>query len=51
VRDCAIVDPAMVGRPGFFVVALRVERERAEADFILIVSAPIPLPMKPLPRA
>jgi Lrp/AsnC family transcriptional regulator, leucine-responsive regulatory protein len=30
VRDCAIVDPAMVGRPDFFVVALYVERERAD---------------------
>jgi len=30
VRDCAIVDPAMVGRPDFFVVALHVERERAD---------------------
>ena len=30
VRDCAIVDPAVVGRPNFFVVALQVERERAD---------------------
>jgi DNA-binding Lrp family transcriptional regulator len=30
VRDCAIVDPAVVGRPDFFVVALQVERERAD---------------------
>ncbi len=30
VRDCAIVDPAVVGKPDFFVVALQVERERAE---------------------
>jgi len=28
VRDCAIVDPAVVGRPNFFVVGLQVERER-----------------------
>jgi Lrp/AsnC family transcriptional regulator, leucine-responsive regulatory protein len=30
IRDCAIVDPAVVGRPNFFVVALQVERERAD---------------------
>jgi Lrp/AsnC family leucine-responsive transcriptional regulator len=30
VRDCAIVDPAVVGRPDFFIVALEVERERAD---------------------
>ena len=30
VRDCAIVDPAVVGRPNFFVVALQVERERPD---------------------
>lgn len=30
VRDCAVVDPAVVGKPDFFVVALQVERERAE---------------------
>jgi DNA-binding Lrp family transcriptional regulator len=30
VRDCAVVDPAVVGRPDFFIVALEVERERAE---------------------
>jgi DNA-binding Lrp family transcriptional regulator len=30
VRDCAVVDPAVVGRPNFFVVALQVERERSD---------------------
>lgn len=30
VRDCAIVEPAVVGRPDFFIVALEVERERAD---------------------
>lgn len=30
VRDCAVVDPAAVGRPDFFIVALEVERERAD---------------------
>jgi DNA-binding Lrp family transcriptional regulator len=30
VRDCAIVDPAVVGKPDFFVVGLQVERERPE---------------------
>jgi Lrp/AsnC family transcriptional regulator, leucine-responsive regulatory protein len=30
VRDCAVVDPAVVGRPDFFIVALEVERERAD---------------------
>src|ERR1700727_3135027 len=30
VRDCAIVDPAAIGRPNVFVVALQVERERAD---------------------
>jgi len=30
VRDCAIVDPAVVGRPNFFVVGLQVERERED---------------------
>ena len=30
VRDCAVVDPAVVGKPDFFIVALQVERERAE---------------------
>jgi Lrp/AsnC family leucine-responsive transcriptional regulator len=30
VRDCAIVDPVVVGRPNFFVVALQVERERSD---------------------
>ena len=29
-RDVAIVDPARVGRPTFFVVSLQVERERPE---------------------
>jgi Lrp/AsnC family leucine-responsive transcriptional regulator len=28
--DCAIVDPSTVGRPDFFVVALHVEREKAD---------------------
>ena len=30
VGDCAVVDPAVVGRPDFFIVALEVERERAD---------------------
>jgi Lrp/AsnC family transcriptional regulator, leucine-responsive regulatory protein len=30
VRECAILDPAVIGRPDFFVVALYVERERAD---------------------
>jgi Lrp/AsnC family leucine-responsive transcriptional regulator len=30
VRECAILDPAVIGRPDFFVVALQVERERAD---------------------
>ena len=30
IRDCAIVDPASVGQPEPFVVALQVERERAD---------------------
>jgi Lrp/AsnC family leucine-responsive transcriptional regulator len=30
VRECAILDPAAIGRPDFFVVALHVERERAD---------------------
>ena len=30
VRDAAVVDPRMVGRPTFFVVSLQVERERPE---------------------
>lgn len=30
VRDCAVVDPASIGRPNVFVVALQVERERAD---------------------
>lgn len=30
IRDCAVVDPAVVGKPDFFVVALQVERERPE---------------------
>ena len=30
VRDCAIIDPVVVGRPNFFVVALQVERERSD---------------------
>jgi len=30
IRDCAVVDPTVVGKPDFFVVALQVERERAE---------------------
>jgi DNA-binding Lrp family transcriptional regulator len=30
VRDAAIVDPRMVGRPTYFVVSLQVERERPE---------------------
>ena len=29
-RDIAVVDPRFAGRPTFFVVALEVERERAE---------------------
>ncbi len=31
IRDCAVVDPAAVGKPDFFVVALQVEQERPEA--------------------
>lgn len=30
VRDAAVVDPAKVGRPTFFIVSLQVERERPE---------------------
>ncbi len=30
VRDIAVIDPAKVGRPTFFIVALQVERERPE---------------------
>ena len=30
VRDAAVVDPARVGRPTFFIVSLQVERERPE---------------------
>jgi DNA-binding Lrp family transcriptional regulator len=30
VRDAAIVDPKLVGRPTFFVVGVEVERERPE---------------------
>lgn len=30
VRDAAVVDPRMIGRPTFFIVALQVERERPE---------------------
>jgi Lrp/AsnC family leucine-responsive transcriptional regulator len=30
VRESAILDPAAIGRPDFFVVALHVERERAD---------------------
>ena len=30
VRDAAVVDPATVGRPTFFIVLLQVERERPE---------------------
>jgi Lrp/AsnC family leucine-responsive transcriptional regulator len=29
-KECAVVDPKMVGRPTFFLVALQVERERPE---------------------
>lgn len=29
-RHCAVIDPAMVGHPTFFVVSLQVERERPE---------------------
>ncbi|MFZ6745597.1 Lrp/AsnC family transcriptional regulator [Undibacterium sp. JH2W] len=29
-RDTAIVDPAKIGRPNFFIVSLEVERERPE---------------------
>lgn len=30
VRDAAVVDPASVGRPTFFIVSVQVERERPE---------------------
>jgi Lrp/AsnC family leucine-responsive transcriptional regulator len=30
VRECAVLDPAAIGRPDFFVVALHVEQERAD---------------------
>jgi Lrp/AsnC family transcriptional regulator, leucine-responsive regulatory protein len=30
VRDAAILDPAKIGRPTFFIVSLQVERERPE---------------------
>ncbi len=30
VRDAAVLDPAKVGRPTFFIVSLQVERERPE---------------------
>jgi DNA-binding Lrp family transcriptional regulator len=29
-KDCAVVDPRLVGQPTFFLVALQVERERPE---------------------
>jgi Lrp/AsnC family transcriptional regulator, leucine-responsive regulatory protein len=30
VSDCAVVDPATVGRPTFFIVSIQVERERPD---------------------